>query len=208
MLYPELAELDVNGLVERLVAPCPVGDEYATAYYDDVAITLRARGQRGTDTLLEHLSTLDELRAASILVAFATPPLDESMIPVFRAHLDDGRPRVLLEVIDGLCYLRDYEAHDRIVAFHEHASPYVRGAVLRYLSRLFPEEALPYLRKALRDQHFVVRESAVDEYDELDAVEALDDIRPMLSDPHPDVRQAAHTTIENLEASRFRQHST
>jgi HEAT repeat protein len=199
MLYLELAELDVDVLVERLAAPCPEGDEYAAAYYDDVAITLRARGQRGTDALLERLSTSDELRAASILVAFATPPRDESMIPVFRAYLDDGRPRVLLEVIDGLWYLRDRDVHDRIEALHDHASPYVRGAVLRYLSRLFPDEALPYLRTALRDPHFVVRESAVDEYDELDAIGAIDDIRPLLSDSHPDVRQAARTAIANLE---------
>lgn len=202
MLRPELADLDVEALIDRLVAAYPLDDEYAATYYDDVAQHLRARGQRGTDALLELLPTSDELRAASILLALSSPPADASAITVLRAYLGDTRPRVLMEGIDGLSYLGDRDAHDQIVTLHDHASPYVRGAVLRYLSRLFPDEALPYLRAAIRDPHFVVRESAIDELDELDAVEALEDIRRLLSDPHEDVRQAARTAVANLEEAR------
>jgi HEAT repeat protein len=104
-----------------------------------------------------------------------------------------------MDAIDGLEYLGDREAHDQVVALRDHVSPYVRGAVLRYLSRLFLDEARPYLRAALHDPHFVVRESAIDEIDELDVIEMLDDIRPFLNDSHPDVRQAARTAIENFK---------
>jgi hypothetical protein len=141
MLHPELADLDVEALIDRLVTMYPAADKYAATYYDDVARHLRARGQRGTDALYNLLPTADELRAASILLALASPPADVAVIPVLRACLGDARSRVLMEVIDGLWYLGDHDVRDRIVALRDHPSPYVRGAVVRYLSRLFLDEA-------------------------------------------------------------------
>jgi HEAT repeat protein len=66
------------------------------------------------------------------------------------------------------------------------------------MSRLFSEEAKPILYAALHDERYIVRETAVDELDERCDAEAAPLIRPLLDDPHPDVRQAAETYFTNL----------
>jgi HEAT repeat protein len=70
---------------------------------------------------------------------------------------------------------------------------------LRFISRLFPKEAPPILLEALEDPHYIVKENAIDELDDLGVIEAIPYIRPFLSDPHPYVVEAAQTAISNLE---------
>ena len=86
----------------------------------------------------------------------------------------------------------------QVLPLLKHASPYVRGSVLRFMSELYPERAVPLLIDALNDAHFIVRENAADELGELEAVEALPFLRASLQDAHPHVRQAAETAIEML----------
>jgi len=117
------------------------------------------------------------------------------------AHLGDRRPAVVMAVIDGMTARHALAAHDRVLALAGHRSPYVRGAVLRYLGALFPDEARTLLLAGLQDRHFVVRESAIDALDEIEAVDAVDAIRPMLNDPRPHVRQAAEWAVQHLRAS-------
>ena len=97
-----------------------------------------------------------------------------------------------MAAIDGLAHLEATEAHDRVLAYLAHPSQYVVGAVLRYMSQLFRDEAMPILLDALRDERYIVRECAVDELDELDhrfRRRGCALIRALVNDPHPDVRQ-------------------
>lgn len=87
-----------------------------------------------------------------------------------------------------------------MLILRDHTSPYVRGAVLRFVSELYPELATKLLFESLRDQHALVRQNAIDELDDLGMIESLPSIRLLLNDSHPDVRQAAQTAVANLEA--------
>jgi HEAT repeat protein len=102
-----------------------------------------------------------------------------------------------------LKHLEASEAHDRVLTHLPHASQYVVGAVLRYISKLFRDEALPILLEALHDERYIVRECAIDELDELDPpafnAEVASHIRPLLDDPHPDVRSAAEWYLAHLD---------
>ena len=71
------------------------------------------------------------------------------------------------------------------------------------MARLHPDRAQPLLIEALKDPHFIVRENAADELGELDVVTAIPDLRQLLADSHPDVRQAAQTAIEILESTEI-----
>ena len=143
----------------------------------------------------------DRLRA--ILNALAIVPRHEhpELPAVYASYLRDSRGLVVMEAVDGLRLRQVRDAHEEVAALRRHRSPYVRGAVIRYLQDFFPDEAIPLALASLQDRHFIVRESAVDALDALDAVGALDAMRLLLNDPHPHVREAAQWAIEHLEAS-------
>jgi HEAT repeat protein len=157
---------------------------------------------------MDHADSVegDEPRLGAVMLGLTLPrlddPSDEPWVERFLlGHLGDRRPAIVAGAIDDLTALRALAAHDRMLPLASHRSPYVRGAVLGYLAKLFPEEAGPLLLTGLSDRHFAVRESAVDALDEteaLDAAQALEAIQPLLDDPHPDVRQAAETAVLHL----------
>jgi HEAT repeat protein len=89
---------------------------------------------------------------------------------------------------------------DQVYALRTHPSAYVRGSVLRYMSRYDPRIGAVMLVEALDDPDYIVRENAVDELDQLGVVEAIPRIRERLADDHPDVQRAAATALENLQS--------
>ena len=130
----------------------------------------------------------DEIRLAAVLGALEiAPPHHPIATQIYLSYLGDARELILMRVIDGLSFLEVTEAHDRVLAHLAHPSQYVVSAVHRYLRRLFPEEAKPILYVALRDERYIVRETEVDELDELSDAEAAPLIRPLLDDPQPRV---------------------
>jgi HEAT repeat protein len=84
------------------------------------------------------------------------------------------------------------------LAFKEHPSEYVRGSVLRFIARVHPDKALPIFLEKLKDPHYIVRENAADELGDLGLPSVISDLRPLLLDPHPNVRQATETAIDML----------
>ena len=59
----------------------------------------------------------------------------------------------------------------------------------------------PYGRHIMPIAEFLralMRENACDELDQLKALEAIPALLPLLEDPHPQVRQAAQTALDNL----------
>jgi HEAT repeat protein len=108
---------------------------------------------------------------------------------------------VVAEAIDSLGRIGAGDALERVARLQQHGDPFVRGAVLRFLRRTVPERVKPLLLAALSDEAYIVRENAVDELDELGDPSVIPAIRPLLDDPHPHVREAARTAIEDLEMS-------
>lgn len=199
--YPELDRLNQEELAVRFHMPPPQGEEYANAYYQEIARLLREKGEGGIAFLQQEIDNENPAKLQAILFA-----LTETRMPHFElrdfliSYLSDRRPIIVMEAIDGLRRQGEKEAVNLVLALEQHSSPYVRSSVLRFMRQLYPEQALPLLIKGLKDPDFIVRENAADELAELEAVEALSNLRPLITDPHPDVRQAAQTAIEILES--------
>ena len=200
-LYPELRGLHLEQLVERFAAPAPDGQAYAYPFYAEVASLIRRRGRGGIDYLLRAIDGADDDHLRAILFALGQRPRLKGvgLTKVLRLFLHDERPLIVAEAIDGLWSRADKDARYDMLAQREHSSPYVRGAVLRFISHLYPRCAPLLLVGALRDADHIVRENAVDELHRLGAVETVPHLRPLLRDSHPHVRQAAQTAIEGLE---------
>jgi Restriction endonuclease/HEAT repeats len=201
--YPELERLSLEELKMRFRAEPPVGREFAAAYYEELAHRIRQHGTEGASFLLRKADGADEKRLRAILSAISYPrlrgPQRHEVLGVLRTYLNDSRPMLVQEAVDGLGYQMDRESLDQVLALLRHQSPYVRGSVLRYISRIARREAPVALVAALSDADPIVRQNAIDELDDLGAVSALLHIRPLLRDPHPEVQEAARTAVKELE---------
>ncbi len=204
--YPELDDLSLKELIDRFSEPPLDGPEYATAYYQETALSIAQQGTDGAAYLLSVLedSNLDTDRLRSALMALTQLPPEHSpteprtLRQLLSQYLSDQKPLITAEAVDGLWRQNIKDARDAVLRLRTHPSPYVRGSVLRYMSHLYPGEAVPLLVDALHDDGSIVRENAVDELDWLGAAEALSALRPLTGDPDPHVRQAAETAVANL----------
>ncbi|NJM59583.1 MAG: HEAT repeat domain-containing protein [Oscillatoriales cyanobacterium RU_3_3] len=200
-LYPELDNLDLTQLINCFHKTFPNGESDNFAYFGEVALRIRQQGKAGIDFLFEELdlANLDRLRGIILALTFPPPVEHPSLRDILLSYLHDRRPSIVADAVDGMRFLGATDTADAVLPLSTHPDPYVRGSVLRFVSHLFPLSAPPILLKALQDPHYIVRENAIDELDDLGAIEAINYIRPFLSDPHPDVVQAAQTAISNLE---------
>jgi HEAT repeats len=180
-------------------------------FYEEVVQHIAAQGSLGLSYLKnvieEAQMDVRQLRAAIWILGPQEDPQEED--PWYHEKLQpllqDSRELVVAAAVEGLAAIKVRSLRENILQLLTHPSPYVRGSVLRYMSKLFPNEAPPLLIKALKDPHYIVRENAIDELDDLDYYQALPDIRPFLHDQHEDVRQAAETAVENLTLVKFEQ---
>lgn len=201
-LYPELDKLSLQALSERFLASPPPTEEDGTLYFQEVACRIASQGDAGIKSLSGAWPWADEPRLRALIAALTRVNRDvPGLGQTLRVLLADTRPLLVMEAIDGLTRLDDTEALAQISGLQGHASPYVRGAVLRYLRRITPDHALPALLAALADPAFVVRESAADELGELGDPQALPALHALLGDPHPDVRLAVETAVAILETT-------
>jgi hypothetical protein len=200
--YHELEGLNLVALIGKFHEPAPDGTDYAPVYFGEVASLIQRQGQEGTSFLRAEIGAADTPRLTAILFALtesgqATPQLKQQLL----GYLSHQDPSVVAEAIDGLARIGAKDCRDRALPLRNHPSPYVRGAVLRFIGRLDKSAALPTLLAGLKDPHFVVRENAADELGELRDAAAMDDLQLVASqDAHRDVRQAARTAIEILQS--------
>ncbi|NET65118.1 MAG: HEAT repeat domain-containing protein [Moorea sp. SIO1G6] len=165
--YPELNNLNLSQLIERFQKQ-PLEGEDASIYYSEIALLISQQGEQGFEYLYESINSADQERLRGIIVALTeSQTKTEKLRKLLIRYLDDQRPMIVAEAIDGLSKLEEKHAIDHVLVMLDHSSPYVRGSVLRFLARLYPEQALPQLLDKLKDPHFIVRENAVDELDEL-----------------------------------------
>jgi hypothetical protein len=198
-IYPELDNLDLKDLIDYWHTTKPLdGEEYAASYYDELAFLIADKGTAGHLFLNEQISKTNDYKLAAILVNLSSK---ENPIPsnILFEHLKHKSFPVISGAIEGLIIQEETKAKNEVVKLRFHESAYVRSSVLRFMSKLYPEEARSLLIEALQDRHEIVRQSAIDEIDELQMTDAIPTLRPFLNDSSPDVRQAAETAIENLE---------
>jgi len=201
--YPELDSLSLTELKARFRAPPPEDPEDADYYqiwYDEVAIAIRKRDpEEGARFLRGEVAGADPERLTTILLAITWfHERDRGNADLLIACLEHPDEHVVARAIDGLSWLGGCGLTDRILALIADPRPWVRGAVLRFARRVVPDRAPALLLGALTDPHYVVRENAIDELEDLVYKPALARVEALCADPHPHVRQAALGAIANL----------
>ncbi|MGF1490518.1 MAG: HEAT repeat domain-containing protein [Prochloraceae cyanobacterium] len=198
-IYSELDRLDLISLIDYWQNVEPLEDrEYAASYYSELAFLIVDRGEAGRLFLREQINNSNNEQLGAILYFFSSKkhPLPLNILLKYLEHKSDY---VILNAIEGLRMQAEKKAKKEVLKLRFHESQYVRGAVLRYLSRLYSKEARSILIEALKDPGYIVRESAIDEIEELEIIDFIPYIRPLINDPHPHVRQAAATAIKYFE---------
>ena len=204
-VYPELDNPTLDDLIACWHAAPPDGPEFADTYYGEVAAQLREQGPAGINFLLDQAHQQmqpdgDAARLRAALLGLTLPPrLEDPRLPdLLFTCLRDPRPLVVAEAVDGLWNRGDTDALVHVLILRNHPSPYVRSSVLRFMSHLYPREALPLLLEALHDEDPIVRENAIDELDELGVEDAGPAIQQRLNDQDPQVRQAAQAALTRM----------
>ncbi|SRR5579875_302673 len=197
--YPELENLDLDELKRRFERSENEGD-YDDFYYEEAVEHILAQGMSGLSYLKkvveEGRMDVPQLRAAIWILSLQPP--EAWYHEKLRSFLQDSRERIVTESVDSLAHIGARDLSEEVLRLRTHPSPYVRGSVLRYMSKLFPEKAPPILLEALKDEHPIVRENALDELGELGYYQALPDIRPFLYNQPEYVRQAALGAVKYL----------
>lgn len=179
-----------------------------SSFYDEVAQYIAALGAPGL-SYLKNVVEEDRMEVPQLRAAIWIFGLQDEEDPWYREKLQtllqDPRELIMAEAVDGLVRIQARDLRENILRLRDHPSPYVRGSVLRYMSELFPKDAPPMLIAALKDPHYIVKENALDELDNLNYYQALPYIRPLLHNQHEDVIQAAETAVENLSMEKEEQ---
>lgn len=113
------------------------------------------------------------------------------------SYLEHADPLIAAEAIDAL-RRTDPAAWPRVSGFLAHASPFVRGAALRFARAALGNEAVPVLAAALDDSDPIVRQNALDELDGIATPSLSGKIAMYLGDADEGVRQAAESLLESL----------
>jgi hypothetical protein len=201
-LYPEIENLDLERLITCFQKDSLDGEENTATYYTEVALLIKQKGENGIAFLKTSIDSVNTEQLRAIIFVLSCYQGDDfDFLATLKTYLSDRRPLIVAEAIDGLTRQESRDDVDLVLALREHSSPYVRGSVLRYMNNLYPDRSLPILIEALQDPSFIVRENAVDELGELGMIEVLPNLRPLLLDRHPDVRQATQFAIEVLESN-------
>ncbi len=191
--YPELDALSLSQLKKEWESQPIEGTEYALSFYDEIAFILVQKfDQEGISFLLEQLDIASVEQLASILRFLPLP------VGLVESYLSNSSPLIISRAIEQLGERNEKKFIDDILQLYQHKDSWVRSSVLRAMSQLNPDEAVALLIEALHDSSPLVRQSAIDELDELEATDAVPDISKLLGDPDEDVRIAAKTALSNL----------
>jgi HEAT repeat protein len=209
--YSDLDGLSLSELAERFYLPPPAPEDVEAGYYDEIAFRIQQHGTAGFAFLMGELPRVsdDTPRVQALLTGLwwlSPQTKGKGAYELFLPYLRDPRPLVVATAIEGVRLLDLHVAHDAVLATlaaHTHvqtdAFRYVRCSALKYMSDLYPNEALPLLLATLHDSEPWMRACALDAIDDFAVMAALPAARSLLGDPDVSVRRVAETTVRNLE---------
>jgi HEAT repeat protein len=205
--FPDLGDLALDKLQEAFMDRRRAENhgEEAELWLAEAGIEIAKTGDAGIRFLISSIPDSDAVRLRAILGGLGS--IDQKLsarrrdeiCTLGRKFLKDPRPIIAAEAVDLLGQQGCKSARAAVLKLRDHASPYVVGAVLRYMSTLFPRVAVPMLVQALESPDPIVRQNGIDELDELECVKALPNIKRLLKDRDRFVRQAARTAVKNIE---------
>lgn len=171
--------------------------------YGELAVTIRQRfPDEGASFLRGEVAWDDPDRLAAILLAITWfDERDSHHADLVIECLEHPDEHVVAIAIEDLAGLGGCGLTERVLALGADPRELVRGAVLRFARQVAPDRAPVLLLGALDDPHYIVRENAIDELDELECTPALPRIEALLRDAPPRVRQSALWMIAHLAPS-------
>jgi len=196
-LYPELETMSFSNLVREWKLPAKDGEDYARAFFSEVALAFRKHKQEGIDYLLRSADTETGVKLASVIDGLSWPPTKDPRVKemLFR-FLNHRNPSVVAAAIDALRLSKNADLFETMLSMlSEQAHPIITSALLRYVAALDFERAQPYLLEALSNSSPLIRESAIDELSESNDPAVIPYIEKLLNDSNPDVREAARSAL-------------
>ncbi|MFR9750969.1 HEAT repeat domain-containing protein [Nocardia sp. 004] len=189
-----LTGLSLADLVEWFSAD----DEY-DHYYEEVAKKLYEHGRAGIEVLFAELDgrRVSQWRAALVVLSLYQGE-DPKLVEKAKLRVGDPEPLIAGDAIWFLRLSGNTDLSDTIRGMKGHPDEFVRAKVLEYLAYTELEAVYPALVQGLGDTSYIVRETIIDVFDDLQVTDAIGLIEPLLEDPHEDVRQAARTAVDNL----------
>lgn len=183
--------------IDELVAlfSCNMND---ADFYDVVAYNICLQDP---EYLIYHINYLTgkRLRSAIFGLGFYSGNID-NIIYLLNRYLGSNDPLVVSEIIYVYTRIKYISAWDNLKHFISHESPFIRSAMLKYSTIcLDQKQSKKELIEHLKDCHYLVRESAIDELGEIGLTEVVPYLLPLLDDPHKDVRDAAKDAISSLD---------
>ena len=184
--------------LEELVSmfSCDIKDD---DFYDVLAYNIMLKDQ---NYLIKNISQYEgrRLRGTIFGLSFYSGS-SQTIIELLDKYLNKGDFQIIAEVIKTYSRMNYIEGWEKTKKLLNHESPYVRSSMLRYANTcLSKDEAKDILVEKLRDTHYIVRESAIDELESLQSSDAIEYIVPLLNDENEDVKEAAKSAIDTLKS--------
>jgi HEAT repeat protein len=147
--------------------------------------------------LQEILSDRDpDVRAQALrsLIKFRSPVVS----PLLKKYLKDSDSRVRIAALRGMFQFQEKIDLNIFIQFLSDESTWVRRKVATLLGWAQIEGALPILKELSRDVHSMVRRAALFSLATLYPDESENLLIEAMTDPDPELRKWAKTTLENL----------
>jgi HEAT repeat protein len=157
--------------------------------------------------LQEILSDRDpEVRAQVLrsLIKFRSPIVP----PLLKKYLKDSDPRVRIAALRGMFQFQEKIDLNIFIQFLSDESTWVRRKVATLLGWAQIEGALPVLKELSRDVHAMVRRAALFSLATLYPDEGENVLIEAMTDPDPELRKWAKTTLEKLLTTPSRAKTT
>lgn len=169
-------------------------------FYMDLAKKIVTQYEDGSDRLIDLICDVDTLRLrASIFALSNYSPKSIELTDMLLEYIHDSREMIVSEALDGLIEVGSADLADQVQKLFSHESPYVRGAVVRFIARKLPlEDSREFLVEAINDSHNIVIQNVIDELGDLGQKDMLPLVSQFLEHPCIDVQEAAKDAIESL----------
>jgi len=211
MLYDQVLKgKNLQELTELFFSSDPdfgmTNDVKCCIYFDEVIRRMIQLDPNSIEFILNNYHKANAPRLRGMISAITClEKYNEKLQSWVYQFLNHRNPFIVSEAIDTCTYFKDLSIKNHIEKLTNNKSEFVIGACIRYLAKLSPYQATPYLLKQLKSTSYIIKQNAIDGFDdhilysldEKTGKEIMREIALLSNDAHPDVRQAANTAINN-----------